>query len=345
MNSANDILAYMSQVGEAGNELSETNNIRELMAQARDNALMAKTGAKASIGEIGGELGVESILGLAKSSLETAGAAAKDAATNFLANKTGLSSETLSKFASGDVEGGLLSAKKDLASKLEAKNSPPVKQEQPKTEQPKTEQPKAEQPKAEQEEPEGEPIISQDEVIARARIAQRPAPSPEDLPEGAGAIQQKIAPSPEELNNGIASDLEAQNQYQEMLTTEEGPGYTPDLELKTISSNVPEDTGELLSSGGSAPAAGAGAGAAEAEAGASSALTDAIPDIIGAGSEALGSALDLSGLLAPIGLLVGILGPIIGGVVSAKEEASHAADVANSLAQQVQVVNPSSQFL
>jgi len=340
MNSANDILAYMSQVGEAGNELSETNNIRELMAQARDNALMAKTGAKASIGEIGGELGVESILGLAKSSLETAGAAAKDAATNFLANKTGLSSETLSKFASGDVEGGLLSAKKDLASKLEAKNSPPVKQEQP-----KAEQPKAEQPKAEQEEPEGEPIISQDEILARARIAQRPAPSPEDLPEGAGAIQQKIAPSPEELNNGIASDLEAQNQYQEMLTTEEGPGYTPDLELKTISSNVPEDTGELLSSGGSAPAAGAGAGAAEAEAGAGSALTDAIPDIIGAGSEALGGALDLSGLLAPIGLLVGILGPIIGGVVSAKEEASHAADVANSLAQQVQVVNPSSQFL
>ena len=338
MNSANDILAYMSQVGEAGNELSETNNIRELMAQARDNALMAKTGAKASIGEIGGELGVESILGLAKSSLETAGAAAKDAATNFLANKTGLSSETLSKFASGDVEGGLLSAKKDLASKLEAKNSPPVKQEQP-----KAEQPKAEQPKAEQEEPEGEPIISQDEILARARIAQRPAPSPEDLPEGAGAIQQKIAPSPEELNNGIASDLEAQNQYQEMLTTEEGPGYTPDLELKTISSNVPEDTGELLSSGGSAPAA--GAGAAEAEAGAGSALTDAIPDIIGAGSEAIGGALDLSGLWAPIGLLVGILGPIIGGVVSAKEEASHAADVANSLAQQVQVVNPSSQFL
>jgi hypothetical protein len=310
------------------------------MAQARDNALMAKTGAKASIGEIGGELGVESILGLAKSSLETAGAAAKDAATNFLANKTGLSSETLSKFASGDVEGGLLSAKKDLASKLEAKNSPPVKQEQP-----KAEQPKAEQPKAEQEEPEGEPIISQDEILARARIAQRPAPSPEDLPEGAGAIQQKIAPSPEELNNGIASDLEAQNQYQEMLTTEEGPGYTPDLELKTISSNVPEDTGELLSSGGSAPAAGAGAGAAEAEAGAGSALTDAIPDIIGAGSEAIGGALDLSGLWAPIGLLVGILGPIIGGVVSAKEEASHAADVANSLAQQVQVVNPSSQFL
>jgi hypothetical protein len=302
MNSANDILAYMSQVSEAGNELSETNNIRELMAQAKDTALMAKTGAKASIGEIGGELGIEGILGLAKSTLETAGQTAKDAVTSFLGDKTGLSSETLSKFASGDIEGGLMSAKNDLVGKAEQLIQDNI------------------------------PDISQDQAIAMGRMALRPQPTQEDLPEGSGAIQERIAPSPEDLNDGIASDLEAQNQYQEMVDTQVSDSVAPDLELKNVVGDMPDDTGEVSAS----------AGDLAEEAG--SALTDAIPDIIGAGSEAVGEALDLTPL-APLGLLIGILGPVIGGIVSAKEEASHASDVVNSLVQQVQVVNPSSQFL
>jgi hypothetical protein len=302
MNSANDILAYMSQVSEAGNELSETNNIRELMAQARDNALMAKTNVKSSLGEIGGEFGIEGILGLAKSTLETAGQTAKDALTSFVGDKTGLSSETLSKFASGDIEGGLLSAKNDLVDKAQQLIQDNI------------------------------PDISQDQVLAMGRMALRPQPTQEDLPEGSGTIQERIAPSPEDLNSGIASDLEAQNQYQEMIDTQVNPSVAPNLELKNVVGDIPDDTGELSAS----------AGDVAEEAG--SALTDAIPDIIGATSEAVGEALDLTPL-APLGLLIGILGPVIGGVVSAKEEASHASDVVNSLVQQVQVVNPSSQFL
>jgi hypothetical protein len=307
MNSANDILAYMSEVSSATSELSETNNVRELMAQAKETATLSKDQVKTQIGEFTGEFGVEGILGLAKTTLGTAVNTAKDLATNIIGQKTGISADTISKFASGDIEGGLKSLKNELGDKLKAEleKGPP-------------------EPSPEEEEEEQPP--TQEEVLARASQTQRPQPTQEDLPEGAGSIEETPQPSIEE---GIASDLEAQNQYQEMVNTDEAPVVNTDVEMKTITSNVAEDTGEDIGIEGGG------------------ALADVAPEAISAGidvaSEAIGGALDLT--LGPVGLLVGFLGPLIGGLVSAKEEANHASDVANSLMQQAEALNPSSQFL
>jgi hypothetical protein len=260
-----DYLNYMNSVSESESVLNQVNAIKESVVNQADIKEEEKDQLKEQITGIPSELLISS-----------AGAYLGKKAISYVASKIGVSEDTVGKFVSGDIEGGL----KQGLGEVGKNNMPSYGQE------------------AEQELPEPEMAPeqagdiemqdltppSQDEALNMLAGEERPTMTNEDLPEGAGAIEDVETPITD-IGEDITSGL-----------TDIG---------ETVSSTV----GDVITSGldtvGSVITSGLDTvGSVVGDVASSVAET--------AGAEAVGAGLDATGVLAPLGALVGLIGGFVG---------------------------------
>lgn len=287
-----DYLNYMNSVSESESVLNQVNAIKENVINQADIKSEEKDQLKEQITGIPSELLISS-----------AGAYLGKKAISYVASKIGVSEDTVSKFVSGDIEGGLKQGLGEVA----RDNMPSYSQEQ--TEQ---ELPEPEMGPEQEGDIELEDLTppSQDEALNMLAGEERTTITSEDLPEGAGSIMDAETPI---MDVGEA--------------------------VESIGSSVAETAGSIASSvadtvGGIASSVASTAGSIAGTAG------DIVSSVAEtAGAEAVGAGLDATGVLAPLGALVGL----IGGFVGLFEGMHH--DAPKIVQPFEPMLNPSSQIL
>lgn len=260
-----DYLNYMNSVSESESVLNQVNAIKENVVNQADIKSEEKDQLKEQITGIPSELLISS-----------AGTYLGKKAVSYVASKIGVSEDTVSKFVSGDIEGGLKQGLGEVAKDY----MPSYGQEQTQQELPEPEMGPEQEGDIELEDL---TPPSQDEALNMLAGEERPTITSEDLPEGAGAIE----------------DVE-----------------TPIMDVGEASADV----GDIVSSGLSSIAETAGGVVDSASSVVSSIITSGLGtagDIASsvaetAGAEAVGAGLDATGVLAPLGALVGLIGGFIG---------------------------------
>jgi hypothetical protein len=284
-----DYLNYMNSVSESESVLNQVNAIKESVVNQADIKEEEKDQIKEQITGIPSELLISS-----------AGAYLGKKAVSYVASKIGVSEDTVSKFVSGDIEGGLKQGLGEVA-----KDYMPSLGDQ--------ELPEPEMGPEQEGDIELQDLTppSQDEALNMLAGEERPTMTNEDLPEGAGAIEDletPIADIGETITSGLSSIITSG------LETAGG-----------VASSLAETAGGVASS------------LAETAGGiASSVIT---PGLETAGAEAIGAGLDATGVLAPLGALVGL----IGGFVGLFEGMHH--DAPKIVQAYEPMLNPSSQIL
>jgi hypothetical protein len=280
-----DYLNYMNSVSESESVLNQVNAIKESVVNQADIKEEEKDQIKEQITGIPSELLISS-----------AGAYLGKKAVSYVASKIGVSEDTVSKFVSGDIEGGLKQGLGEVA-----KDNMPSLGDQ--------ELPEPEIGPEQEGDIELQDLTppSQDEALNMLAGEERPTLTNEDLPEGAGAIEDletPIADIGETVTSGLSS------------LSETAGG---------VASSIAETAGGVASS--IAETAGSVAGS----------VASSVAET--AGAEAIGAGLDASGVLAPLGALVGL----IGGFVGLFEGMHH--DAPKIVQAYEPMLNPSSQIL
>jgi hypothetical protein len=300
-----DYLNYMNSVSESEGVLNQVNAIRENIVNQADEKVEAKDNLKEEITGIPSEM-----------LISTAGAYLGKKALSYVASKLGVSEDTVSKVASGDIEGGLKQGLGEVA-----KNNLPVKGQGTPTEEPQLQGP---QMQAEQGgDIEMEEIPDQDSALDTLMGQPRAAVSQQDLPEGAGEIQDVETPVAD-AGEAAADVGEAAADVGDVVADAVGTGVAAAGDVvATVGSGVAAAGSALVSAGTAAAttAAEVGTGAAEA------------------GLEAAGAALDSTG----IGSIAGAFLGLIGGLVGLFEGSHH--DAPKIVQPFEPLLNPSSQIL
>jgi hypothetical protein len=307
-----DYLNYMNSVSESEGVLNQVNAIRENIVNQADEKVEQKDQLKEEITGIPSEM-----------LISTAGAYLGKKALSYAASKLGVSEDTISKVASGDIEGGLKQGLGEVA-----KNNLPVKGQGTPTEEPELQGP---QMQAEQGgDIEMEEIPDQDSALDTLMSQPRAPVSQQDLPEGAGEIQDAETPvadaeTPVADAGEAAADVgEAAADVGDVVADAVGTGVAAAGDVvATVGSGVAAAGSALVSAGTAAAttAAEVGTGAAEA------------------GLEAAGAALDSTG----IGSIAGAFLGLIGGLVGLFEGSHH--DAPKIVQPFEPLLNPSSQIL
>jgi hypothetical protein len=328
-----DLANYANIASIAENDLISVNSIRqqmaELNAQSKDQKLASTLGIKTSIGEGLGELSTEALAGGIIKLVNTYGGSAAKS----LLQSAGVDEDTANALLSGDLEGAGTSFAKTLVSRITGTDTeiPTSVDEltsavgeqfsgfvngagsQPSGFLSRMVDSFNRQTPVEDSEGIEMQVFneapSQDEVLASALASPRPPITNDLIPEGAGNV----------IESGEAT--------QATVST-----------LGDTASGLVDTAGDVASA--------VAGGATDALTGVAEAGIDVA---VTAGAEAVGAGLDATGILAPLGFLVGIFGAIFGGVSEAEEARKHANDVANAMASatlsQGQVLNPATQFL
>jgi hypothetical protein len=328
-----DLANYANTVSVAQSDLANVNSLRqqmaELNAQSLDEKLSSVLGIKTALGEGLSELSTEALAGGIIKLVNTYGGSAAKS----LLQSAGVDEATANSLLNGDVAGAGTSFAKNLVNRITGTDTeiPTSVDELTGAVQEQfsglvngagsqgsgflSRMVNSFNRQTPVEEPEGiemqvfNQAPSQDEILASAQASTRPAITNDLLPEGAGSVIES--------------------------------GETTEATIATLDSAG----GALVDTAGQVATAVAG-GASDALAGAVGAGVDVA---VTAGAEAIGAGLDATGILAPLGLLVGVFGALFGGISQAEEAKKHADDVANAMASatlsQAQVLNPATQFL
>jgi hypothetical protein len=302
-----DYLNYMNSVSESEGVLNQVNAIRENIVNQADEKVEEKDQLKEEITGIPSEM-----------LISTAGAYLGKKALSYAASKLGVSEDTVSKVASGDIEGGLKQGLGEVA-----KNNLPVKGQGTPTEEPELQGP---QMQAEQGgDIEMEEIPDQDSALDTLMGQPRAPVSQQDLPEGAGEIQDAETPEAAADAGEAAADVgEAAADVGAGIADAVGTGVAAAGDVvATVGSGIASAGSALVSAGTTAAttAAEIGTGAAEA------------------GLEAAGAALDSTGIGSIAGAFIGL----IGGLVGLFEGSHH--DAPKIVQPFEPLLNPSSQIL
>lgn len=303
-----DYLNYMNSVSESESVLNQVNAIKEnAINQANEATNQADISAENK------DQLKENILGLpSEIAITTAGTFLAKKAFSYISSKIGVSEDTVSKFVSGDIEGGLKQGLGELATK----NLPVAGQGSP-AEDPELQGGSLEDPPMEPEQ-EGDIELedlsppSQDEALSMLAGEERPVVSSEDLPEGAGAI--------EDVETPLMDAGEATADIGESITSTAGD----------IAGSVSEGIADVAGS------------VSETITGVASAVGEVATDVAVGGIEAVATGLDLTGIGSVVGAVLGVVGGIVGFF-----EGSHhdAPQVVQPVLAFEPTLNPSSQIL
>jgi hypothetical protein len=304
-----DYLNYMNSVSESESVLNQVNSLRENIVNQADLKAEDKDQFKQEITGIPSEL-----------LISTAGAYLGKKALSYVASKIGVSDDTVSKFVSGDIEGGLKQGLGEVASK----NLPVGGQGSP------AEDPELQEPPMGPEQ-EGDIELqdltppSQDEALSMLAGEERPTITSEDLPEGAGTI--------EDLQTPIMDAGEAAADVGESVISSASDVITSGL------SSVASAAGDIVSSGLGSVASTAGDIVSSGLSTVASSAGEVAADVAVGGLEAAGAALDATGIGAIAGAFLGLVGGIVGFF-----EGSHH-DAPQIVQPFEPILNPSSQIL
>jgi hypothetical protein len=312
-----DYLNYMNSVSESESILNQVSSIKENIITQGEEALN-----QADISAENKDQLKENILGLpSELAISTAGTFLAKKAFSYVSSKLGVSEDTVSKFVSGDIEGGLKQGLGELATK----NLPVGNQGSP-AEDPDLQGSTLEDPPMEPEqvgdiELEDLSPPSQDEALSMLAGEERPAMSSEDLPEGAGAIEEDLQTPIMDAGESLISSA---GDVASGIASSAGD----------IASSVASTAGDIASS--VASTAGSVADAVASTAG------EVVADTAVAGLETAGAVLDSTGIGAILG---GVLG-LVGGIVGFFEGSHHSAPVVTAPVLPFEpMLNPSSQIL
>ena len=311
-----DYLNYMNSVSESESILNQVSSIKENIINQGQEALN-----QADISAENKDQLKENILGIpSELAISTAGTFLAKKAFSYVSSKLGVSEDTVSKFVSGDIEGGLKQGLGELATK----NLPVGGQGSP-AEDPDLQGSTLEDPPMEPEQ-EGDIELddlsppSQDEALSMLAGEERPAVSSEDLPEGAGAIEDLETP----ITDVGESLLSSAGDVASGIASSAGD----------IASTVASTAGDIAST--VASTAGDIASTVASTAG------EVVADSAVAGLETAGAVLDSTGIGAILG---GVLG-LVGGIVGFFEGSHHSAPVVTAPVLPFEpMLNPSSQIL
>jgi hypothetical protein len=300
-----DYLNYMNSVSESESILNQVSSIKENIINQGQEALN-----QADISAENKDQLKENILGIpSELAISTAGTFLAKKAFSYVSSKLGVSEDTVSKFVSGDIEGGLKQGLGELATK----NLPVGGQGSP-AEDPDLQGSTLEDPPMEPEQ-EGDIELddlsppSQDEALSMLAGEERPAVSSEDLPEGAGAIEDLETP----ITDVGESLLSSAGDVASGIASSAGD----------IASTVASTAGDIAST-------------------VASTAGEVVADSAVAGLETAGAVLDSTGIGAILG---GVLG-LVGGIVGFFEGSHHSAPVVTAPVLPFEpMLNPSSQIL
>jgi hypothetical protein len=322
-----DYLNYMNSVSESESVLNQVSAIKENILNQGEEAF-----SQVELSDENKDQLKEQILGLpSELAISTAGTFLAKKALSYVSSKIGVSEDTVSKFVSGDIEGGLKQGLGELATK----NLPVGGQGSP-AEDPDLQGSTLEDPPMEPEQ-EGDIELddlsppSQDDALDMLAGEERPAMSSADLPEGAGAIEDLQTP----IMDAGESLISSAGDIASGIASSAGDVVNAGGEIATSVINSAASTAADVATS-VASTAGDVAGAVASTAG------EVAADTAAAGLEAAGAALDATGIGAIAG---GFLG-LIGGIVGFFEGSHHSApkEVAPILPFEP-ILNPSSQIL
>jgi len=322
-----DYLNYMNSVSESESILNQVSSIKENIITQGQEALN-----QADISAENKDQLKENILGIpSELAISTAGTFLAKKAFSYVSSKLGVSEDTVSKFVSGDIEGGLKQGLGELATK----NLPVGNQGSP-AEDPDLQGSTLEDPPMEPEqigdiELEDLSPPSQDEALSMLAGEERPAVSSADLPEGAGAIEDLETPitdvgesllsSAGDVASGIAST--AGDVASGIASTAGDIASSVASTAGDIASTVASTAGDIAST-------------------VASTVGEVASDTAVAGLETAGAVLDSTGIGAILG---GVLG-LVGGIVGFFEGSHHSAPVVVAPVLPFEpMLNPSSQIL
>jgi hypothetical protein len=307
-----DYLNYMNSVSESESILNQVSAVKENAISQANEALN-----QADITAENKDQLKENILGLpSEIAISAAGTFLAKKAFSYVSSKIGVSEDTVSKFVSGDIEGGLKQGLGELATK----HLPVAGQGSP-AEDPELQGGSLEDPPMEPEQ-EGDIELedlsppSQDEALGMLSGEERPVVSSEDLPEGAGSI--------EDVETPLTDAGEAVADLGETITSTAGD----------VVASVASTAGDIASTVASTVSTTADVIASTAG--------EVVADTAAAGLETAGAALDATGIGAIIGAGLGF----VGGIVGFFESSHHSApQVIQPVLAFEPTLNPSSQIL
>ena len=362
-----DYLNYMNSVSESESLSNQVNALKENLINQGDEAL-----SQADINDESKDQLKENILGLpSELAISTAGTFLAKKAFSYVSSKIGVSEDTVSKFVSGDIEGGLKQGLGELATK----NLPVAGQGSP-AEDPDLQGGSLEDPPMTPEQ-EGDIELddlsppSQEDALNMLSSAERPTITGEDLPEGAGAIEDfgetintglssatdvasGLASSAGDVASGLASSA---GDVASGLASSAGDFASGLASSATdVASGLASSAGDFASgiassasdmvsgalSSATDVASGALSSATDIAGGIASTATEVASDVAVGALETAGVALDATGVGAIAGAVLGL----VGGLVGFFEGSHHDAPKIPAPVQIFEpMLNPSSQIL